>query len=491
MVCVVLTIGLTLLFTSQQVNEALVLYSTSNEIVESAFGLNMLTNEYFIHQEERIISQWHIKHDSLTIHLTELVFRNFDDQSILDKILQNNEDIKDIFFQLITSYEGQGTSGEASTFQEVLITQLSLTLQDIVSNASLLSEVAKERLLTASQTSNLLVIVFVVVIMVIIGANSVLLFNSIAKPITRLHEGVEKIARGNLDYKVGITSEDEIGQLSRAFDQMTEDLKARTEKLKEYSENLEKMVEERTRELRDIQEELLRKEKLAVLGQLAGGVGHELRNPLGVINNSSYFLNMRLKNVADEKVKKHLKIIEREVNSANTIISGLLDFASSKTPTKHQMDLNDVIQKALSQVAIPKNIRVVNQLDKTLPPIIANPTQLGQVFGNIILNAVQAMPEGGQLMIKSKAPNPEIVTVSISDTGVGIPEENLDKIFEPLFTTQAKGIGLGLAVTKTLVERHGGIITVESEVGKGSTFTVKLPSHMEEEVDGESTISVP
>jgi signal transduction histidine kinase len=120
-------------------------------------------------------------------------------------------------------------------------------------------------------------------------------------------------------------------------------------------------------------------------------------------------------------------------------------------------------------------MEVVSQLNGMLPAILADPDQLVQVFGNIILNAVQAMPDGGQLIVESQVPSPEWVAVSFTDTGGGIPEENLGRLFEPLFTTKAKGIGLGLAMTKTLVEGHGGKIEVESEVGKGSTFTVRLP----------------
>jgi len=129
----------------------------------------------------------------------------------------------------------------------------------------------------------------------------------------------------------------------------------------------------------------------------------------------------------------------------------------------------------LSRNTIPEKIRVVIQLDKALPNIVADPDQLSQVFGNIVLNAVQAMPEGGDLVIKSKLESPKLVAVSLKDTGKGISKENLRKLFEPLFITKAKGIGLGLTVTKTFVEAHGGTIEVESKVGKGSTFIIKLP----------------
>jgi PAS domain S-box-containing protein len=269
---------------------------------------------------------------------------------------------------------------------------------------------------------------------------------------------------------------DETGNAIRMIGSSTDitERKAAEKALKEYSERLEEMVEERTQELRDAQETLVRQEKLAVLGQLAGGVGHELRNPLGAISNAVYFLNMVLEEPAPE-VKETLEILEKEVTTSEKIITDLLDFARAKAPTRRKVNVNHVVQKAVSRIAVPDNVEVVSQLDETLPIILADPDQLGQVFGNIALNAVQAMPEGGRLVVKTGVVSPEWVAVSFTDTGVGIPEENLDKLFEPLFTTKAKGIGLGMAVTRTLVEGHEGTIEVESEVGVGTTFTVRLP----------------
>jgi PAS domain S-box-containing protein len=252
------------------------------------------------------------------------------------------------------------------------------------------------------------------------------------------------------------------------------------EALKEYSEHLEEMVEERTKELRDAQEQLIRKERLAVLGQMAGGVGHELRNPLGAISNAAYFLSMVLEEPEPE-VKETLEILQKEVKTSEMIISSLLDFARAKPPTRRKVDINDVVQETLSRATVPENVEVVSQLDETLPIILADPDQLGQVFENIILNAIQAMPEGGQLVVKTsevseKLPKSEWVAISFADTGMGISQENLNKLFEPLFTTKAKGVGLGLAVVKSLVDGHGGTIEIQSKVGKGSTFTVRLPT---------------
>jgi signal transduction histidine kinase/ligand-binding sensor domain-containing protein len=251
-------------------------------------------------------------------------------------------------------------------------------------------------------------------------------------------------------------------------------LSTRSKQLEEINAALNTQIAER----KILEEKLVRQEKLAVLGQLAGGVGHELRNPLGAIKNSAYFLNMALENPEPE-VKETLEILAKEVANSEKIITNLLDFARARTPLKRKMNINNIIQQVLSDTNVPGNIHVRIQIAETIPFIMADPDQLVQVFGDIILNAVQAMPEGGQLTIKAKSPSSEWIAVSITDTGVGIPEENLEKIFEPLFTTRAKGIGLGMAVAKTFVEGHGGSIEVQSEPGKSSTFTVKLPIRKE------------
>jgi PAS domain S-box-containing protein len=227
-------------------------------------------------------------------------------------------------------------------------------------------------------------------------------------------------------------------------------------------------------ERKQIEEQLRRSEKLAVLGQLAGGVGHELRNPLGAIKNAAYFLNMVLEKPKPE-VKETLEILDEEVASCEHIISSLLDFTRQKNPTRRKIDIEDVIQRTLSHIRVPERVEIVSQLEKAVPPILADPDQLSKVFGNIILNAIQAMPEGGQLVIKSSVPEPGWLAISFADTGVGIPAEAMTKVFEPLFTTKAKGVGLGLTIVKTLVEGHKGTIEVQSELGKGSTFTVGLP----------------
>jgi signal transduction histidine kinase len=248
------------------------------------------------------------------------------------------------------------------------------------------------------------------------------------------------------------------------------------------------MVQERTQELYEAQEQLLRQEKLAILGQLAGGVAHELRNPLGSIRNAVYFLDMALETPTPE-IKNSLQILNRGVDTAERIIHSLLDFARTNVPTRQEIDLNHVIQETLSHVNVPENIQATFQRDEDLPLILADPGQLERVLDNLIRNAIQAMPDGGRLALQTSA-SPQVlepgwVSVSCSDTGVGIPPENLEQIFEPLFTTKSKGIGLGLAITRTLVQAHGGSIQVHSQEGQGSTFTMRLPTGEEKNYENQ------
>lgn len=260
----------------------------------------------------------------------------------------------------------------------------------------------------------------------------------------------------------------------RGIDRDITDRKQVEAELKKYSETLEEMVAERTKELKEAQEQLVKKEKLAVLGKLAGGVGHELRNPLGAIKNAAYFLNMVIEN-PEPDVKETLEIMTREVARSEDILSSLLDFARPTVLTLRKTKINEVISEAVARSHLPENIRLAMNPDGNLPEIMADPDKLLQVFTNIITNAVQAMGGNGELTVISMVPQAGGVVVSVSDTGSGITDENMKKLFEPLFTTKAKGIGLGLVVTKAIVEAHHGRIDVQSTVGKGTTFTVTLP----------------
>ena len=243
--------------------------------------------------------------------------------------------------------------------------------------------------------------------------------------------------------------------------------------LQEYSERLGQMVEARTRELRDAQEQLIRQERLTVLGQIAGGIGHELRSPLGAIKNAVYLLNLSLP-APDPEAQEILQILKCQVEASDRVIASLLDFARAQPPYRRETDLRETIDAALGRITVPENITVSRRFDDTFPALSVDPDQLEIAFSNLIRNAVQAMPGGGRLTIDARSFGKEI-SISFSDTGVGIAPDVLDKLFQPMFSTKAHGIGLGLALCKLLVEGHGGRIEVTSQVGKGTTFVVYLP----------------
>jgi signal transduction histidine kinase/DNA-binding response OmpR family regulator len=247
------------------------------------------------------------------------------------------------------------------------------------------------------------------------------------------------------------------------------------EMLREYSQHLEQMVEARTRELREAQEQLLRQERLAMLGQIAGGIGHELRSPLNTINNAVYLLRQTLP-ALNEEAREALDILTRQVEASNRIITSLLAFARPQPLTRRLTDIGALCHTVLAQSLLPENILVQCNVAESLV-INADSDQLQIVFSNLIRNAVQAMPQGGTLSITARQTDSNNVEISFADTGVGIPPSILDKIFQPMFTTRSRGLGLGLALCKLIIEAHDGTISVASQVGKGTTFKITLPLH--------------
>jgi len=284
---------------------------------------------------------------------------------------------------------------------------------------------------------------------------------------------------------------DELKQVNKELANEIAERNKAEEEIRRLNEELEQKVEERTKQLIQAQEELVRKEKLAILGQLAGVVGHEIRNPLGVMNNAVYFLKTVMPD-ANDTVKEYLDIIKQEISNSQCIITDLLDFARTKTPRIVPVTVNVTVTQALDKCTIPENIDVRTNIPDALPEVNVDPFQMGQVLQNLITNAIQAMPGGGTLTVTTRQrsgirdqgsnteprtpfPDTEFIEITVNDTGEGIPSENMERLFQPLFTTKTRGIGLGLVVCKNLVEANGGRIEVKSVYGKGTTFILTLP----------------
>ena len=268
--------------------------------------------------------------------------------------------------------------------------------------------------------------------------------------------------------------EQEIQDKNEQLNAQNEELRVTEEELRASNEELEAANEE----LRETQEQLIRSERLAAIGQLAGGVGHELRNPLGAIKNAVYYIKGKLaKSELAEKeprVLEFLDIVDDEVNTSNKIITDLLGFSRVGKPSVTPTPVEKIIEDALARVPVPENVALNENLGPDSKEVVVDAGQIQQVLVNVITNAVQAMPEGGKLTISTRERN-GFLELDVTDTGNGISDENKGKVFDPLFTTRAKGIGLGLAVSKSIIDRHGGQIEAKSTVGKGTTFTIRLP----------------
>jgi two-component system NtrC family sensor kinase len=299
----------------------------------------------------------------------------------------------------------------------------------------------------------------------------------ISKPIKELLVATKKIASGDLAHRVNIESRDEIGDLAESFNQMTIALQFANENYLSCTRTLEKKVEQKSQELENAQDQLIQSEKLTALGKLAAGIAHEINNPLTSILLNSHMVAERIDN--DKDLKESLQLIIDETARCASIVTGLLEFARQTPPEKKESEINDVLERILrlfeSQMIL-NNIKVKKNLERDLPMLLVDVNKMKQVFTNIILNSMESMTGGGELSITTHISGNKWVAILFRDTGHGISKENLRKIFDPFFTTKGtKGTGLGLAVTYGIIQQHHGEIDIESEEGKGTVVTIRLP----------------
>jgi len=301
--------------------------------------------------------------------------------------------------------------------------------------------------------------------------------SSIINPLKNMVLAANRIAQGNLNQKVNMAFQDELGQLAQAFNQMTENLKKANEKLVQWGKTLEKRVEERTRELKEMQSHLIQSEKLASLGKLAAAIAHEINNPLtSILINTHLMLEKTEKN---NTFYENLSLIADETSRCSGIVKGLLEFSRQNPPQMSYADINEITEHTIkileNQVAF-QNIKIIKKLSADLPQIKLDKDKIKQIIWNFMINASEVMPEGGVLIITSQlSEDKKYIQISFEDNGVGIPKENINKIFDPFFTTKSGGTGLGLAVSYGIIQQHQGKIEVKSDPGYGSVFTVYLP----------------
>jgi two-component system NtrC family sensor kinase len=326
----------------------------------------------------------------------------------------------------------------------------------------------------------------VVFIFLGIAAASVLLLSVIAYfttarisgPIKALRNATRKVADGDLKHRLQIGSRDEIGELAESFNRMTAALQKATDNYQALTRTLEEKVKEKTEELSAAQDFLVQSEKLASLGKLAAGIAHEINNPLTSILINSHLLLERMD--GGDQSANNLRLIIDETTRCSAIVRGLLEFARQTPPEKTLVDINEVIKSTLlimDTQALVHKVKVTKKLAGGLPQVMVDVNKIKQVFTNIVLNALDAMPEGGVLeIVSSISGDSKDIQITFRDSGRGIPKENVTKIFDPFFTTKGtNGTGLGLSISYGIIQQHRGTIDVESEVGVGTAMTVRLP----------------
>ena len=242
-------------------------------------------------------------------------------------------------------------------------------------------------------------------------------------------------------------------------------------KLENYAQNLEHLVKKQTKQLKDA-------ERLAAIGQTAGMVGHDIRNPLQAIISEIYLAEIESKTMPDGKAKEaiHQSIvfIEEQIDYINKIVSDLQDYAKQVKPELKEINVTEAIEGSLATISFPREIQVYVHVNRQLGHLWLDPFLLKRVIVNLVTNSVQAMPKGGKLTIKAFTESNK-ACITFEDTGVGIPDEIKPKIFQPLMTTKSKGQGFGLVVVKRLTEALGGAVAFKSQEGKGTTFIVRFP----------------
>ena len=315
-----------------------------------------------------------------------------------------------------------------------------------------------------------------------------LIWTMVHKPVHRLIVGTDRVASGDLDYKIKIESHDELGNLASSFNHMTAELQRANAEISDWTKTLEDRVDKKTAELQEAHEHVLRVEKLASIGKLAAIVAHEINNPLAGILVYARLLLKRLSRNGEApqdsaETKKHLETIAAESARCGEIVKGLLQFARQSKPNAEPNDINEIIQQSVRLVRHKielTNIRTDIKLDANLSRVVCDAQQIKQALVALLINACEAVHQNeGVIVIESRAlPDLCATEIRISDNGIGMDELTTQLVFEPFFTTkeQGKGVGLGLAVVYGIVTAHAGEIEVESAPGSGTTFVIRLPN---------------
>lgn len=514
----------------------------ASSIVKEVFELTIITDEYLLNHAERAQRQWDLKYASLGQLLQGIGSAEAGEQAIVHRIYQEHQGLKATFTELVRNQQRQAAlsaelqeplpskttkqrldvemqrreqarkeAGILAEFEARLVGQLLSKSQAMVSGGLQLSNISQIKVTKAQQSGALAIFGFVALMGTVIAVTSLLINRSVVRPIVKVKEGTEIVAGGNLDYRLGIDRDDEIGDLSRTFDQMMDHLKATTASRDE--------LDRAHAELKNSTAQLVQAEKMASIGQMVAGVAHEINTPLAYVRSSVEIVkdempdierlvaayrelgNMLVAGADEEALGKQFELVSalaqefertHSLSEATTLLTravhgidqirelvmNLKNFSRMDREKITDYDLNQGLDNVLllATPVLKKRIKVVRDYGE-IPAIVCSPSQINQVFLNVISNAAQAIEgENGVITIQTRA-KADGAVVTIQDNGKGIPKEVLPRIFDPFFTTKkvGEGTGLGLSISHKIVEEHGGSIAIDSVVGGGATVTVTLP----------------
>jgi signal transduction histidine kinase len=439
----------------------------ANEAIAIVAKIDKVTQEYRAMEEEETYEEARMEVD------------------VLDKVIADIRDLKNI----VPLFQQYLETGKFDRDELIGHEEFAYSIESASKDINII-HFAKIEQWEKESISKMWKILFLYLLFINFGGLSVyighrLMSRNVVNPIKELASATTEFAEGTLDKRVYTDSETEIGQLYQSFNEMAAKLQENDELLRKFNEELEKKVKERTVELQNINEQfqrthnaLIRSERIAAVGQIAAGVTHEIKNPL---NSLSINTQMLLRELADNfgndsSTYDTATLIKSEINRINNILEEFVKFAKFPEPQPISNDINQVAREVadlISESAKESGVTVSLSLQENIPKVIFDDMQFREVLINLTQNAITAMKHGGTLEIKTSLDEENLV-ILVSDTGEGVPEKNIERIFSPFFSTREDGLGLGLSIVQRIVESHGGKITCSSNMGEGTVFEILL-----------------
>ena len=490
--------------TQQQIAELNKQESLAKDIQTGASDLNYISNNYFLYQDNSSINLWQTEFSTLSTELAELNSTDPHQQALVSTVSTDLEHLDTVFSGVITflSNSPRNVSIRILPSFQTQWNRMAVQIQSLAFHSQQLSQALNDQANQATITSAMLTIGFLGLFAGYFILAYLIMYRKTLKSISKLQEGIGVIGSGNFDYTVNAGKNDEISDISNSINLMANNLKkvtaSKTEleteieerktieetlrqtqvkleenaiQLEEYTSQLEELAEQRANKLKDA-------ERLAAIGATAGMVGHDIRNPLQAITGDIYLAKTDLTSLPESEEKKSIEEslveIEKNIDYINKIVADLQDYARPLNPKSEKSDLKDIVERLFARNGLPENIEVSIKVDENARTFCADSYYLNRIMYNLVTNSIQAMPDGGKLTIHAHK-EPDNIVIDVTDSGVGIPEDIQKKMFTVMFTTKSKGQGFGLPVVKRMTESLGGTVTFESQEGKGTTFTLRLP----------------